>query len=76
MAGPEQKAEARKQGRHDGGQPVVASGNARVQETGDRVDRKGPHDGDIDKNLDPSGGVTSLRAASSVTQPMTRFRSR
>ena len=42
-------------GGHDGGQPVMAAGDAGVQEGGHGVDGEGPQDREVDQGLDPLG---------------------
>ena len=44
-------------GGHDGGEPVMAAGDARVQEGRDRVNGESPQDGQVNKGLDPFGRV-------------------
>ena len=47
------KGRREKAGRHNSGQPVMSSGNTRVQERGHGVDAEGPWDGYVDQDLNP-----------------------
>lgn len=38
---------------HDGGEPVMAAGQTRVEKTGDGMDGERPDDGKVDQRLDP-----------------------